>query len=242
MGNQMSKYVLIQNYIQEQIASGKLRPGDRIPSENELVKQFSVSRVTAASAIDHLRIRGLVVRIRGKGTFVKTPDASVFSLDAAPPLQSVKISAQNHMDYHQLLGLEVLEPEENSPVKLPMQPGEKCHRIRRLMLSESKNVIAVEDSFLPYSSYPRPINPEDIEQHYLHDFLRDRCHKEPCRLLTYIRITYPNELQQQYLRAYEDEPLLLWYSVVVDNAGQPLGYTATCARPDDYQAYLSLML
>jgi GntR family histidine utilization transcriptional repressor len=54
----------------DQISSGKLRPLDRVPSENELVESMRVSRMTANRALRELNNEGYVERIAGRGTFV----------------------------------------------------------------------------------------------------------------------------------------------------------------------------
>ncbi|THF80375.1 GntR family transcriptional regulator [Cohnella fermenti] len=63
-------YKQIQLYLQEQILSGKLRPGDRVPSERELSAQFQVSQITSKQALSALADANMVIRVKGKGTFV----------------------------------------------------------------------------------------------------------------------------------------------------------------------------
>ncbi|CAG7652675.1 GntR family transcriptional regulator [Paenibacillus allorhizosphaerae] len=64
-------YKQIQNDIKKMYAEGKLREGDRIPSEKELADQYNVSQITSKNALIGLMEEGIVVRIKGKGTFVK---------------------------------------------------------------------------------------------------------------------------------------------------------------------------
>lgn len=63
-------YQQIKNNIIEQIQSGKLRVGDRVPSEKELTEEFHVSQITTKNALAGLAEEGIVERIKGKGTFV----------------------------------------------------------------------------------------------------------------------------------------------------------------------------
>ena len=63
-------YLQLEQYLTGQIAAGSLKPGDAIPSENELCQQFSISRMTARKAVDYLVRQGKVGRRRGQGTFV----------------------------------------------------------------------------------------------------------------------------------------------------------------------------
>lgn len=55
------------------IARGRRRPGDRLPTEDELMEAFGVSRITVRQAFDLLRQRGLVERVAGRGSFVASP-------------------------------------------------------------------------------------------------------------------------------------------------------------------------
>ncbi|MGQ4665381.1 GntR family transcriptional regulator [Metabacillus halosaccharovorans] len=60
----------MKNRIKEQIQSGKLRVGDRVPSEKELTEEYHVSQITTKNALAGLAEEGIVERIKGKGTFV----------------------------------------------------------------------------------------------------------------------------------------------------------------------------
>ena len=66
----MKKYQEVIDWIQDQVGSGKLSPGDRIPSENDLCEQFNISRQTARHAIGILVKDGILTAERGSGTYV----------------------------------------------------------------------------------------------------------------------------------------------------------------------------
>ncbi len=63
-------YQRLKNYVLGNIRSGRLRPRDRVPSEQELVAKFGVSRMTANRALRELASDGYLVRQTGVGTFV----------------------------------------------------------------------------------------------------------------------------------------------------------------------------
>lgn len=65
-------YKQIAAYIEDQVNTNHLKPGDKVPSETELMNKFEVSRMTARSALNELVAKGLIKRIRGKGTFVNS--------------------------------------------------------------------------------------------------------------------------------------------------------------------------
>ena len=64
------KYREIIENIQEDISSGRYKPGGRLPSEAELVRRFGVSRMTVFRAMRELQSLGIVTRRVGSGTFV----------------------------------------------------------------------------------------------------------------------------------------------------------------------------
>ncbi len=64
------KYVIIRDWLSEQIASGAYACGQQMPSEHDVMSQFNVSRVTARQAFSDLRTAGLIEARRGKGYFV----------------------------------------------------------------------------------------------------------------------------------------------------------------------------
>ena len=65
------KYYRISRQITDMIRSGKLNPGMRIPSENEIIKKYQVSNTTARKILREIEAAGWVTRIKGKGTFVR---------------------------------------------------------------------------------------------------------------------------------------------------------------------------
>ncbi|WP_248924533.1 GntR family transcriptional regulator [Paenibacillus hamazuiensis] len=68
--NKTALYKQIQEDIKAKIKSGELRPKDRVPSEQEIMDEYKVSKITVKNALTALADDGLVVRIQGKGTFV----------------------------------------------------------------------------------------------------------------------------------------------------------------------------
>src|SRR5260370_31275189 len=66
-------YAQVENVIIDRISDGSLPPGTRLPSEDDLVQEYAVSRTTIRAAIQSLIQRGLVEIRRGKGTFVTHP-------------------------------------------------------------------------------------------------------------------------------------------------------------------------
>lgn len=70
------KYKQIYNRLRSTLANREYTPGDRLPSENELVEQFGASRPTIGRALAQLENEGFVERRAGSGTFVRAPQGS----------------------------------------------------------------------------------------------------------------------------------------------------------------------
>lgn len=71
MTKNASKYEVIIEYIKKKISEGSLKDGDRVPSENALTKKFSVSRDTVRRGFKELEEEGVLISVRGSGTFVR---------------------------------------------------------------------------------------------------------------------------------------------------------------------------
>lgn len=69
---QEAKYMAVVNWIMEQIKNGVFQMGDKLPSENELSREFELSRQTIRHAIDVLEQKNMLTRIRGSGTYLGT--------------------------------------------------------------------------------------------------------------------------------------------------------------------------
>ena len=68
----------IVRYLRKNIQDGVWRPGDRIPSENELCAALGVSRVSVRSALSQMTALGILRSVHGKGTYLISDDLSVF--------------------------------------------------------------------------------------------------------------------------------------------------------------------
>lgn len=64
-------YKQIKDDIKTEILSGQYQEGEKLPSENELVKTYDVTRTTIQRALDILVHDGLIEKIHGKGSFVR---------------------------------------------------------------------------------------------------------------------------------------------------------------------------
>lgn len=67
----------------QHIREGALKPGDKLPSEAQLVEQFKVSRTVIREAVSQLKSLGMVISRQGYGVLVQEPGFRPLSFDAA---------------------------------------------------------------------------------------------------------------------------------------------------------------
>ncbi|MFS8039100.1 FadR/GntR family transcriptional regulator [Xanthobacter sp. AM11] len=80
--------------LREEIASGRLRPGERLPTEHQMSETYGVSRPIVREAVGRLKHDGLVTTRQGAGAFVADPGAvSTFRLDIADFSDKEEMSA-----------------------------------------------------------------------------------------------------------------------------------------------------
>ncbi len=73
MSSKTKLYELIIRDLLNDIESGRLQEGDKIPTDAELCVKYKVSRITVTRALKELEYRGLLIRIKKKGSFIKKP-------------------------------------------------------------------------------------------------------------------------------------------------------------------------
>jgi DNA-binding FadR family transcriptional regulator len=70
--------------LKDKILAGDLPPGTRVPSENELIEEYAVSRTVVREAVTLLRAEGLVETFQGRGSFVlAVPEPSSFTVESS---------------------------------------------------------------------------------------------------------------------------------------------------------------
>lgn len=84
-----AKYRQIAEHYRGEIASGRLQPGDQLPSQKEIIGEFGVVMATVVRALDELRREGLVETRPGLGTFVVKKEPSPEFLELSRQISTV---------------------------------------------------------------------------------------------------------------------------------------------------------
>ncbi len=117
MGDVTHKFKSISEEIISRIRTGEFLPGDKVPSENEIISQYGVSNTTARKALLEIELNGWARRIKGKGTFVlnRTEDRHL--------LRTLGSIADTRVGFHEKLKAEGFEPRNIILEKTILQQG-----------------------------------------------------------------------------------------------------------------------
>ena len=92
-----------------QITTGKWKPGEKIPSENELTNIMGVSRISVREAIQKLAAMDLVETYRGKGTFVKEFTTNNYLKSLTPMLLMTPGDILFVVEYRRILEVGIID-------------------------------------------------------------------------------------------------------------------------------------
>src|ERR1700757_5394204 len=91
-----ARYLQVKQYILQRITGGSLKAGERVPSENELVRELDVARMTANRALRELAADGVLVRVAGVGTFVAEPRVHSHPLEVRNIADEIRARGREH--------------------------------------------------------------------------------------------------------------------------------------------------
>jgi DNA-binding GntR family transcriptional regulator len=122
-------YAQLANILRRQVAAGKFRPGDQLPSEAMLCQSYQVSPMTVRRTINLLAEEGVVSTAQGRGTFVKALELG----RAAFHLQELQDLFNDPAMRVRLLDVRIISADERTARKLNLTVGAKTIYIRRLL-------------------------------------------------------------------------------------------------------------
>ncbi|WP_028239045.1 GntR family transcriptional regulator [Stutzerimonas azotifigens] len=221
--------------LRQQIKEGLYGDGQALPTELLLAEQFQVSRITIRKAMDRLEREGLVVRLRGKGTFAR-------SVEEASPVQAsicgvienlIAMGLKTEVRVHSLLYLKAsVEVAE----ALQIEPGvtvQKAVRVRR----HRGRPFSLLTTFVPEEIGRTYDRTELMAQPLLLLLERAGVTVDQAKQTISARLATPEVAQ--LLEMEPGDALLYIRRVVYDDRGRPVEYVQGLYRPDTYEPQMS---
>jgi GntR family transcriptional regulator len=234
--SQVPYYRQLYNILRDQLASGTWRPGDRMPSESELIDQYGVSRITVRQSLDILAKEGWVFRRRGRGTFAAQPTIE-------QGLTRIISFTEDMLQRGLRPGTRVLagrlEPaSETLAGLLNISPDSELAVLERLRLADDEPM-SLEISHLVHRLCPGILD-GDFAQTPLHEALRDRAGIRLVRATQSIRAVTATKELAHVLSVSPKAPLFYIERVSYSQLGAAVEYSQIYHRGDRYVFYTEL--
>jgi GntR family transcriptional regulator len=229
-------YFQIQSQLLALIQSGRLRPGDPLPSEEELSRIYGVSRMTSRQALQALKSLGLVSRQKGHGSFVSQPRvekdiAHLSGFTAEMRALGMKASSR-------VLSSETTSATPGVAAKLGISVNASIYQLRRLRLSNGLPV-AIEEICLPYGRFPG-VDQLDFSRLSLYETLRDRYGIRVSRADEIIEARSATNREAQLLEIQPRASLLVISRTLWTTDDVPVETAHSVYRGDRYRAVLRI--
>jgi GntR family histidine utilization transcriptional repressor len=139
------RFLRIKSALLESIENGDMRPGDQVPSENQLSERFSVSRMTARRALTELVDEGVLLRSHGVGTFVSDhrPMSSMLTIRSI----NEEIEQRGHRYHNRVLSLESIKANETQSLWLDLEEGQTIF-FSRIVHFDNDLAIQIEERWV----------------------------------------------------------------------------------------------
>ena len=128
----------------EDLVSGRLEPGAKLPNENEIGERFGVSRATVREAVLGLMEAGYLARRHGSGTYVTKAPRSRHALDSTVSYTEM-IREAGHEPSVTVISKVVREPDKHEREALELGDGEQVLELERVRLADRRPVIYSRD-------------------------------------------------------------------------------------------------
>ena len=222
-------YIQVRDILRENIQDGVWQPGDQIPGEPELCRTFNVSRTVVRQALNEMVHKGLVVREKGKGTFVATPKISESLVGQLTGFHQNMVE-QGYNPVARVLRQSIVPASSKMAGYLNVELGSQIIEIERLRFIEDVPIQLVT-TYLPYALCPDLVT-ADFSHQSLYAYLEEQCGIMIARGRRSIEAVPANEYEARHLNVRKGAPLILLDSVSYLEDGTPVEYYHALHRGD----------
>ena len=229
---QLPLYQQLVAMIEKQIDNGDLKPGQKIPSENELCDMYNISRITVRQALSDLSTRGKVIRVKGRGTFIPKFSARKPFDGLSGFTNEIKYTQQTQVT-SKVLSFEATLPTAETAQMLGLTEDQAVIRLERARYLENTGISGVDLRFLPFNRFHELLE-EDLENNSLYNILRSKYNTYPSRAIHEVSgMACPAEYAD-ILEIRTGEPISHFKDVVYDQNNIPFEFGENFYRIDRY--------
>jgi len=218
--------------LQQAILSGKFAPGSQLPPEFDLMAQMGVSRTTLREALKRLEEQGLIVRRRGRGTYVRersiVKDLSLnFGISEMITQAGFKPGVSSAA-----LRREPAAPEVAAALAIP--EGEPLVVIERVRTADERPVVWTRDLLPAARLEPRGLTAADLAARSVYESLSELFHIRVARGVAQLAPTIANAELAAALDVRRGTPLLQMTQTDYDANDQPVLHSVEYHLPDAF--------
>lgn len=222
-------YLQLISVLKEKIRKGEMKPGMQIPSEPELCSLYGVSRTVVRQALREIELEGLIIRRRGKGTFIAEQKINEGLVQKLTGFYQ-DMEDRGVQTTTQVLKMEVQPAAAKVAEKLKINEGELVYCIERLRSADGEPLLLVT-TYIPASLCPG-LERFDLGKQSLYKVLEKEFGLAISRGRRTIEAVSANQREAELLKIKECDPLILLNSVTYLEDGAPLEYFHAVHRGD----------
>lgn len=198
-------HVQLADVLREKVYAQELAEGDRLPSEHALMETYGVSRGTVQKGLQILVDEGLLVKEKGRGAFVSSPDAE--HLTGSSLLSFAESLRMQGIDFETtVVGQEVMPANKICSKRLGIPVGSPVFFLRRVRSTEDGPLLYME-SRINMLTCPG-IDHFDYSKHTLYSTIEEASGKK----LSYAKVRYgariAGHVRGRLLECSESAPVL----------------------------------
>lgn len=222
-------YIQLIEVLKGKINRGEWKPGQQILSEPELCETFQVSRTVVRQALREIELEGLVVRRKGKGTFIAEPKIDESLAQKLTGFYHDMIERGLTPVTH-VLRQAVIPAEAKVAEFLKIPPETPVIELYRLRFVNDEPIVLVA-SYLPYALCA-PVADADFSNQSLYDFLERECGLLIASGRRYIEAVKASDAEAKLLQMEKGDPLIRLESISFLEDGTPIEYYIAYHRGD----------
>lgn len=229
----MLKYEYIAKEIMRLIETQDLQQGEKLPSLDELVKQFAVSKNTVIKALDELESHGLIYQVRGSGIFVRGRRRKGYinlleTQGFNSTLREFELSSK-------VLELKEILPNEEVMAKLDIEADNPVYYVKRLRYIEGR-IFCVEESY--YDKNIVVYLNEEIASQSIFQHLTKNLNLQISFLDQYLRAAKLNQQNADYLGLQVGDPSIIIESIFYLTNGVPFDLSKIVYHYEESQFFV----